>query len=306
MTITPDMQTIPASEAGSNAIRLLITALEARWENYRTQVETCRGEFSEEAIHDLRVSARRLLAILDMGRAFDPKPHLQKARRTLKDQIDNLDDLRDVQVMRMEVAKTPLDIKLFETHLQEREKRLLKTAHKQILALKLSKLKKRIDKIRAALEKRNLEEDFQAQLFRSVDRAYSRTMKAFAKVDASQPGSIHRLRLAFKGFRYMAEIVQPLIPSPPKKYLERMHEYQSSMGDIHDIEVFLSALKDFSEGAGESFDPNPVKHFYEQRYTELVGAFMVDKGELISFWRAAPEQAFPLENKKEGVDKIVG
>jgi hypothetical protein len=77
------------------------------------------------------------------------------------------------------------------------------------------------------------------------------------------------------------------------------------MGDIHDIEVFLSALTDFSEGAGEAFDPNPVKHFYEQRYTELVGAFMEDKGELLSFWRASSEQLFPWENKKEGVDKLV-
>ena len=63
---------------------LLITALDGRWENYRVQVKTCRREFSEEAVHDLRVATRRLLAVLDIARALDPNPRLQKTRRFLK------------------------------------------------------------------------------------------------------------------------------------------------------------------------------------------------------------------------------
>jgi len=283
---------------------LLISALDERWENYRMQVKICRGEFSEEAVHDLRVSARRLLAILDIARAIDPHPRLQKARRVLKDQIDDLDDLRDVQVMLVEVTETlenfP-DLKPFETHLQERESHFLRLAQKQILALKLSDLKKRIEKIRDSLEKRNLEGNLQAQLFQTVDNVYSRTMQAFTQVEPSQPSTIHRLRLAFKKFRYMAEIVHPMIPSQPEPYLERMHAYQSTMGDIHDIEVFLSALTDFSESSESPFDPKPIRSFYEKHHTELVSAFMENKGELFAFWREAPDQPFPWENKHDPV-----
>jgi CHAD domain-containing protein len=283
---------------------LLITALDERRENYRVQVRICRGEFSEEAVHDLRVSARRLLAILDIARTLDPHPHLQKARRTLKNQIDDLDDLRDVQVMLVEVSETPenfADLKSFEIHLQERERKLLKLAKKQILALKLSELKKRIETIREALEKRKVEGNFPAQLLQAVDHTYARTLQVSAQVDASQPGTIHRLRLAFKKFRYMAEIVQPTIPGQPETYLERMHKYQSTMGDIHDIEVFLSALTDFSEKGAVPFDPKPIRSFYEKHHTELVSAFMEDKGELFAFWRAAPDQPFPWENKHDPV-----
>ncbi|HEX2698114.1 MAG TPA: hypothetical protein VHM28_10430, partial [Anaerolineales bacterium] len=43
---------------------LLLTSLDERWKTYRAQVKTCRKEFSEEAVHDLRVAARRLLAVL--------------------------------------------------------------------------------------------------------------------------------------------------------------------------------------------------------------------------------------------------
>jgi len=283
---------------------LLITALDGCWENYRVQVKICRREFSEEAVHDLRVATRRLLAVLDIARALDPGPRLQKTRRFLKDQIDDLDDLRDAQVMLVEVSETienfP-DLKPFEIHLQEREKHLLRLARKQINALKLSEFKKRIEKIGESLKKRSIEERFHVQLSHAVDNVYLRTMQAFVQVDASQPSTIHRLRLAFKKFRYMAEVVHPLIPDYPASHLERMHIYQSAMGDIQDIEVFLSALDDFSENGASSIDSKPIRRFYEQRHAEFIAAFIEDKGELITFWRAASDQSFPWEQKHDPV-----
>ncbi len=283
---------------------LLISALDERWENYRMQVKTCRLEFSEEAVHDLRVATRRLLAVLDIARALDPHPRLQKTRRSLKDQLDDLDDLRDVQVMLVEVSETLdnfLDLKPFEIHLQGREKRLLRLARKLVNALKLSVFKKRIEKISDSLKKRTVEVNFHEQLYQAVDNVYLRTMQAFVQVDASQPSTIHRLRLAFKKFRYMAEVVQPLIPDYPESHLERMHVYQSAMGDIQDIEVFLNALSDFSESGAASFDSKPIRRFYEERHTESIAAFIEDKGELITFWRAISEQPFPWEKKHDPV-----
>jgi len=283
---------------------LILAALDERWENYRRQVKTCRQEFSEEAVHDLRVSTRRFLAILDIARAIDPHPRIQKMRRFLKDQLDDLDDLRDVQVMLVEGSETIenfLDLKSFEAHLEEQEKHLLRWARKQINALKLSELKKRIEKISEALKKRIVEESFSAQLFRTVDNAYLRTMQAYVQVDASQPSTIHRLRLAFKKFRYMSEVIQPLIPDYPESHFEHMHQYQSTMGDIQDIETFLNALTDFTESGASSFDPRPIRSFYEKRHTELTAAFVEDKGELIAFWRAAPDQSFPWENNHDPI-----
>ena len=282
----------------------LMTALNERWESYRAQVKTCRREFSEEAVHDLRVATRRLLAILDIARALDPHPRLQKTRRSLKDQLDDLDDLRDVQVMLVEISETRenlLDIKPFETHLQEREKHLLRLARKQARALKLSEFKKRIEMVGDSLKKRSIEEHFHAQLFQTVDNIYLRTMQAFGQVDASQSSTIHRLRLAFKKFRYMVEVVQPLIPDYPAPHLKRMHEYQSAMGDIQDIETFLNTLADFSESGASSFDPKPIRRFYEKRHAEFIAAFIEDKGEIITFWRATSDQSFPWEKNHDPV-----
>lgn len=283
---------------------LLIAALEERWENYRMQVRTCRREFSEEAVHDLRVATRRLLAILDIARALDPHPRLQKMRRLLRDQLNDLDDLRDVQVMLVEVSESIdrfLDLKPFDVHLQEREKHLLRSARKQVNSLSLSELKKRIEKIRDSLRNRIMEETFHVQVLQAVDNVYLRTTQAFIQVDASQPSTIHLLRLSFKKFRYTAEVVQPLISDYPESHLERMHQYQSAMGDIQDVEVFLSALSDFSESGAASFDSKPIQRFYQKRHTESIAAFIEDKGELITFWRAAFDQPFPWENQHDPV-----
>ncbi len=103
----------------------LTIALVQRWNDYCAQSKTCRQEFSEEAVHDLRVAARRFMAVLDIVRAINPHPRVQKTRRYLKDQLDDLDDLRDVQVMLVEISESIEHLpalQLFQEHLAEARK----------------------------------------------------------------------------------------------------------------------------------------------------------------------------------------
>jgi len=287
------------------AENVLVVSLVQRWNDYRAQSKTCRREFSEEAVHDLRVAGRRLMAVLDIVRTVNPHPRVQKTRRFLKEQLDDLDELRDVQVMLVEVSETierMPQLRSFQEHLQKREKRLLRTALKQVRASKPSGWNKRIDKIQSALEKESHKPDFQARLLQTVDNAYIRTTQAYDQMDGAQAATIHRVRIAFKKFRYMAEIAMPMVPDPPESYFKSMHDYQSAMGDIQDVEVFLNSLTDFAErmphpaGTDDaSLDLKPIRRFYKKRHTELVAAYFEDKGELSTFWRPAIDQPFPWE-----------
>ena len=45
---------------------LLLTALTQRYEKYLAERKRCKDEFSEEAVHDLRVAGRRLLALIEL------------------------------------------------------------------------------------------------------------------------------------------------------------------------------------------------------------------------------------------------
>lgn len=122
------------------------------------KLKTCKREFSEEAVHDLRVATRRLLAVLDLLRALDPNPRIQKIRRALKNQLDEFDDLRDVQVMLVDASEAVSnfpELKPFEKTLQEREKRLLRKARKQIKQSKSSELEKRVEKIHLSVQERS-------------------------------------------------------------------------------------------------------------------------------------------------------
>jgi CHAD domain-containing protein len=291
------------SEAGQNK-SFLINALKERWKTYRAQAKLCRREFSEEAVHDLRVATRRLLVALDILRAVKPHPRIQRARRYIKDRLDDFDDLRDTQVMLVETSENKEslpDLKAFEDLLKEREKRLLRKARKRIRSIKLSELSGRIGKIAEWLEEGEDQEQFHDQALQAADNAYLRAFQAFEQTDGTRLGAIHHLRLAFKKFRYMIEIIHPQIPGYPESCLKRMHDYQSAMGDIQDVETFLNMATEFSEGEPSALNLESIRGYYEKRRVEVVSAFLKDKGEFLAFWRAAPDQPYPWEKSHDTV-----
>lgn len=273
---------------------LLIETLENRWKTYRSELKRCQKEASEEAIHDLRVATRRLLALVDMLRAISPHPRLQKLRHTFKNQLDSLDDLRDTQVMLIEVSKTIEDVPelmLFQKYLAKRETRLLKLTAKGIRSFKITNIRKRLDSTRKALLKMGNEDQQQVALLQIVDDAYGTVLRRFRRIAPTQPATIHRVRVAFKKFRYMVEIIYPLIPNFPESHFKAMHDYQDMMGAIQDLEVLLSTFDDFAE-KDASYDPEPVRRYYQQRYTEVVNTYLEDMHQINTFWRTESESPF--------------
>ena len=82
------------------------------------------------------------------------------------------------------------------------------------------------------------------QILQAVDDAFLITKQRQNWINPAQATTIHRVRIAFKTFRYMVEIVHPLLPDFPPENLKQMHDYQSLMGEIQDVEVIMQALAD--------------------------------------------------------------
>src|SRR5687768_14818972 len=121
--VNPDTSVVPTN-------RFLVEALDQRWEKYRAELKRCRAEFSNEAVHDLRVASRRMLAFARLMNSVSPRPRFQKLSRAFKDQLDEFDDLRDIQVVLAEISETIHELpqlQAFQEHLQNAEKSLLKT-----------------------------------------------------------------------------------------------------------------------------------------------------------------------------------
>ena len=276
---------------------LLLEALNKRWKSYRAELKRCRDEFSNEAVHDLRVAARRMLALIQLLNSISPRPRLQKLTRAFKDQLDQFDDLRDTQVILAEISETIQELpqlQKFQYHLQAVEDDLLKTLRKRLKVIDLFDVSKRIRRSRESLETEQ-DSGTNLQVLQAVDDAFLLAKQRHGWIDTAQPATIHRVRIAFKTFRYMVEIIQPLLNGFPAENLRRMHDYQALMGEIQDVEVIMQTLADFPIRSS-SPEFGPARRYYEGRHKEATSAYIEEMNQIDDFWRLTPDQPFPWEN----------
>ncbi len=275
---------------------LLLNSLDEHEADYRGKLKLCRADFSQGAVHDLRTSIRRLLATLDVVAFFTSESRAEKLSDRLKDQLDGVGDLRDVQVMLDRISEdvsTLPELESFHAHLKKHEKRKEHASEKYVADIKPGSVKKRLSKIREAVDDLSAE-DLNGKLPQTVDEAYLTVLQRYGWIDPEQLISIHHLRVAFKEFRYRVEVIHSCLPDFPADQLEHMHEYQTQMGDIHDIEVLLDALAAFAKD-NDSFEPEPVRRFYERVLADALSAYLKSKEEVLTFWRATPLAPFPWE-----------
>ena len=139
--------------------------LDQRWKNYRAELKRCRAEFSNEAVHDLRITARRMLALIQLLNSIAPRPRLQKLSHAFKDQLDEFDDLRDTQVILAEISETVHELpqlQKFRYHLQAIEEDLLRTLRKRLKVIDLFDVSKRIRRTRESLEDESNQRSYSA------------------------------------------------------------------------------------------------------------------------------------------------
>lgn len=275
---------------------LLLEALEQRWQKYRVELQRCRAEFSNEAVHDLRTTARRMLAFIQLLNSVSPRPRLEKLNHAFRDQVEEFDDLRDTQVVLAELSEVLQELpqlQMFKDYLQGVETSLLKTLRKKLKVIDLFDVSKRIRRMRESL-KRESDSELEVQILRAIDDVFLITKQRQHWINPAQANTIHRVRIPFKMFRYMVETVHPLLLNFPIENLKCMHDYQALMGEIQDLEVVMQAFADAPLTAS-SFDPEPVRCYYEGRHAEAIAAYMKCMHQLDTFWRPAPERPFPWE-----------
>src|SRR5215472_12553042 len=81
-----------------DALRQLSRLLKSQCKQYRKQLRRCQKKFSEGAVHDSRVAARRLSSVVELLGPFLAAATVKKIERVLKQHLDTFDELRDTQV----------------------------------------------------------------------------------------------------------------------------------------------------------------------------------------------------------------
>jgi CHAD domain-containing protein len=286
----------------------LLESLSERVRDFRRASRRCRKRNTEQAVHHLRVQLRRLLALFDLLACLLPETDLKQARKKVKKRLDDFDDLRDTHVQLIFTAGMLRDfpeLKPVHKKLQKQEERLLQPAARRArhCALRwLHDTKRRIKRhIKALFATRSVRVRPSQRILQAVQTAFDRAGALRAQITSEDLTTIHRTRIAFKRFRYMIELLQPLLPSVSAQQLVAMDAYQTMMGNIQDIGAFLDRLDGMiDDGKLKRGQLEGFRQVVLHRRTALVQAYLEAADELSAFW-PAPETAVPALRRAAAV-----
>lgn len=269
---------------------------------YCKRLARCQEKFSEKGIHDLRIETRRILALLDLLGALHFDAPLRKVRKTFKKRLDAFDDLRDTHVQR--VLLKPLWPKFPEAqelkkHLCKCEKRLECEMSRGIQKTKSGRLNRHLKQIQKSLCDcaKNPPSGRSTGVAQTLSGgAFRRVVLLRRQIQRNKPATIHRMRVAFKRFRYTAELLQPFLPNMTAERLARMKNFQTAAGGIQDLAVLLARLE--KDAKNKEITAECVKKLRGEllrRERRAINSFMDRIGELMDF---EPEQPMPFASEK--------
>ncbi len=274
-----------------DALQQLACLLKSQCKQYRKKLRRCQKKFSEKAVHDSRVEARRLISIVELLGPFLPAARVKKIERLLKQHLDTFDVLRDTQVQLATLQKLERAFpaaRLFKAHLSQKEERLARSTRKEVKRLKTSRAAKLVKACRENIDaaRRQYPAKIAEQLLlAAVARAFARTRLLKDRIEPSDTKTIHCTRVAFKKFRYMMETLAEFAPSPTRKRVGELRDYQTLMGDVQDAEVLLQAFDKFL--CKQELDEDSARrllHALVQRRQDLIQKFLRSADELEKFW----------------------
>lgn len=228
---------------------LLHRALEIRLS--RLQELLGAQDWAEEAeqLHQVRVSARRLGAVLDLVDA-DTYPGHKGQRRALKGLVDILGQPREWDVhaeflrhQHLE-ARTPTQAAVIEHLLEQVDRNRAKARRsmaKELDRLRLPDLSRLLDVpvLQNPFQSTSLQEAAWACLEPRAEAALGELATLAAQ---ENPGALHKARVRIKKLRYAVEALESAFAEAPEAPLKGLRALQSTLGEHHDLATLEALL----------------------------------------------------------------
>jgi CHAD domain-containing protein len=231
------------------AAAFLAESGQARFARFRECLKRAAANpASDEAVHDLRVAIRRVLAWTAVRVALlGPDRRLRDRGLSLKALMSPLGKLRDAHVkrdwIRSVVPEGDEPSYLYSVQVASDVLRWEARVRKRLGAQSTRRLRVPFPKgaggLGGQLGAALLAPDLLGRLERGVSNHLT------AALDPAHPEALHRMRLAFKKYRYAAEVLLPLFPKATVETAKRLHAFQTLLGTIHDCDVILSEAASF-------------------------------------------------------------
>ncbi len=234
---------------------LLHRALEVRLARLQELLDAPDWAEDEEQLHQVRVSARRLGAVLDLVDA-EVYPGHKGQRRALKGLVDTLGLPRELDVhaghLRNQLlqAATPAQAAVFEHLLEQVDRGRAKA--RRAMQKELDRL--RLPDLRRLLEVPALQNPFQST---SLQEAAWSCLEARAEAALGElpnlcahedPSALHKTRVRIKKLRYAIEALEAAFAEPPEAVLKNLRSLQTVLGDHHDLAALEALLWEAEAG----------------------------------------------------------
>ncbi len=275
--------TIAAGNSLIGAFRNLALACVRQWQANATaaSAHTSPDATLSECIHQLRVSQRRLRALLKIFAPALPVGFVTTWNARLRDNANRFGDARDLDVFCSELLATVrteglADADAMALLMKTAENARTDAQHLTAHALKLAAQGRLLLEFTLALERlasNNLLEAADLRTFARLrlERLRKRGRRQLDAAATCEPTALHALRIGFKQLRYGAEFFAPLFPARAmKRYQERLARAQTTLGFLQDVDAARARLAQWT-AAQPAIAPAAafVLGWHAPRYTRL-------------------------------------
>jgi CHAD domain-containing protein len=208
---------------------------------------------SDEGVHELRVTVRRLRALLKQFAGVLPADRVSLLRQRLRLLGDALGTARDVDT---QLARCPADdeaLAPFRSSLiaerravQQRLLRTLASPEAQVLPIELHDL---IAATRANAPDITISAAAPRNLELLIARVQVLGHRALGRGSRARAKDLHQLRLAAKRLRYGLEAVAPVLGKPLYELADEARALQERLGEVRDAEATAQRLAAWHETA---------------------------------------------------------
>jgi CHAD domain-containing protein len=207
-----------------------------------------------DAVHDLRVALRRTRTVLEVGRPVLGRFHADEVRRALREVMRASGALRDDEVLLELIASLGArhpDVQVWLDARRRRERRLRGLLSK---ALRSGELEQGRGLLAALLAFR-VDPKRDRRITKFARRAVERARRAVDRRRGARPDdaeALHRLRIAYKRLRYIAETFADALPGELSALAQPAARFQGRLGDLHDVDVALGCVRRARTLSGEA------------------------------------------------------
>jgi CHAD domain-containing protein len=242
----------------------LVESFERRVAEFTAAARRVRGGSDAEAIHDLRVAARRLAAALRVWKELTPARAGRAARSGLRRIRRRLGGARELEVHialleeRLPADAAPagsLAARVLE-RLRERLVRRRRSAARRVSPRRLKRVLRRLETAGAGLGTPPPGGAGALAPGLEVERRRADETAAALRAASEHPDDValHEARVQVKKWRYTLECLEEVAPRAARQSVRPLRRIQGELGDVHDRALLCELLERHARRAGATDD----------------------------------------------------